>query len=76
MLVTLSGIIVFEQPVTNLLDAVSIIALQLLRESYVLLFSSTVIEFKLLQQEKADSPILVTLSGMVMEVRLLQYQKA
>ena len=33
MLVTLSGMIVFEQPAISVLDAVSIIALQSLRES-------------------------------------------
>ena len=38
--VTLSGIIVLEHPAINLLVFVSIIALQLLRESYFALFFS------------------------------------
>ena len=44
--VTLSGIIVVEHPAINLLVFVSIIALQLLRESYIALFSATTIEVR------------------------------
>lgn len=48
--VTLSGIIVLEHPAINLLVFVSIIALQLLRESYFALFSATTIEVRPLQR--------------------------
>ena len=43
MLVTEFGIIVFLQPAISVFDAVSIIALQLLRESYLLFPDDTVI---------------------------------
>ena len=44
MKVTELGMVVFLQPTTKLFIDVSIIALQLLRESYVSLFLSTVTE--------------------------------
>ena len=48
------------------------IALQLLRESYTVLFEFTVIDANLLQNLKALDPILVTLDGIEMEVNPLQ----
>ena len=50
-------------------------ALQLLRESYIVLPSSTTIEAKLLHPEKALVPMDVTLLGMVTEVKPLQRAK-
>ena len=47
--VTDSGITVLSHPTINLLDAVSMIALQFSRESYVVFPSSTFIEESLLQ---------------------------
>ena len=44
--VTPSGIVVFLQPKIRVLDDFSIMALQLLRESYFALFASTVIDVK------------------------------
>ena len=49
MLVTLLGIFVFGQPAISVLDAVSIIALQLSRESYFVFPASTLIEVRPLQ---------------------------
>ena len=57
------------QPEINVFEDVSIIALQLLRESYIVLPLSTFIDVKLEQPAKAQSPMLVTLLGMVTEVR-------
>jgi len=76
MLVTLFGIVVFGQPAIRVFVPVSIIALQLSRESYTLFSDSTTMEFKLLQPPKALKPMLVTLSGMVKEVRLMQPENA
>ena len=76
MEVTLLGIIVFLQPDFNVFDAVSIIALQLSRESYFVLPLSTLMEVRPLQPAKAYSPMEITLLGMVMEVRPLQFSKA
>ena len=73
MLVTLLGMVVFWQPDINVLDAVSIIALQLSRESYFVFPDFTLIEVRPLQPPKAASPMLVTLLPMVIEVRPLQY---
>jgi hypothetical protein len=72
MLVTLSGIIVAEHPVIRVLLLVSMIALHPPRESYTAFPSATVMAVRLVQPEKASSPMLVTPSGMVMAVRLLQ----
>jgi len=76
MAVTELGMIVLLQPTINLFVDVSIIALQLSRESYVPLFLSTVTEVRLEQPEKALSPIEVTELGMVTEVSLEQSSKA
>ena len=76
ILVTLLGIMVFLQPKNNVLLAVSIIALQLFRESNVVFPDSTLIEVRPLQPSKAQLPILVTLFGMVTEVRPEQSEKA
>ena len=70
--VTLLGIVVFLHPIINVLDDVSIIALQLLRESYLAFPSSTTMDIKPPQPEKASSPMLVTLLGMVIDVNPLQ----
>ena len=53
MLVTLLGIVVFLQPVINVLVKVAIIALQLSRESYTVFPDSTIIDSKPLQSSKA-----------------------
>ena len=74
--VTLLGIIVFEHPFIKVLVAVSIMALQLSRESYFGLPLSTLIDVKPLQPKKALSPMDVTLPGMVRDVRPLQPEKA
>ena len=76
MLVILSGITVFLQPVINVFVDVSIIALQLFRESYTVFPDSTTIDVKPLQKAKAASPMLVTLLGIVMLVKPLQLEKA
>ena len=60
--------IVFLQPTINLFVDVSIIALQLLRESYVPLFLSTVTEVSPEQPTKAYLPMEVTALPMVTEV--------
>ena len=70
--VTLLGIIVSEHPFIKVLVAVSIMALQLSRESYFGLPLSTLIDVKPLQPKKASSPIDVTLPGMVRDVRPMQ----
>ena len=64
------------QPTFMQLLAVITIALQLFLESNILLFFDTTIEVRLVQPEEKSSTFnLVTLSGIVMEVRLLQLQK-
>ena len=72
MLVTLLGIIVVLQPDIRVLVAVSIMALQLSRLSYLVLPDSTLMFVKLVQPEKALYPMLVTLLGMVMLVNPVQ----
>lgn len=74
--VTLLGITVFAQPLISLLVPVSIIALQLSRLSYTGFLSSTVMLVKLEQPKKAHDFILVTVLGMVMLVRLIQFSNA
>jgi len=69
MLVTLLGMVVFLQPAISVLLAVSIIALQLSRESYFVFPDSTFMEVSKEQPENAADPMLVTLLGMVMVVR-------
>ena len=60
--------IVFLQPERSVFVAVSMIALQLLRESYIIFPLSTTIEVKPLQLAKARLPIEVTELGTVTEV--------
>ena len=72
MLVTDEGMVVVLQPATRVLLAVSIIALQLLRESYFVLRASTLMLVKPVQPENAELPMLVTDEGMVMLVKPLQ----
>ena len=74
MTVTLEGMMVFLHPAIKVFEAVSIIALQLLRESYFLFPASTVIAIKPLQPPKAKPSILITLLGMVTEVKPLQFE--
>ena len=69
MLVTLLGIIVLLHPTNNVFDDFSIIALQLSRESYLILPDSTTMDVKLPQPEKTSSPIDVTPLGMITEVK-------
>ena len=59
ILVTSLGITVFLQPLINTLVAVSIMALQLYRLSYIEFLSSTTIDVKLLQSWKILFPKLV-----------------
>ena len=73
---TESGITVFWHPVIRLLLAVWIIALQLLRLSYIGLSFATVMEVNPLHPVKAFPPIEVTEFGMVMEVSPLHPRKA
>lgn len=70
------GMVVFLQPTINLFVEVSIIALQLSRESYVRLFLSTIMEFSPLQSLKAPIPIDVIELGMVTFASLEQPKKA
>jgi len=74
--VTESGIIVLAQPAINLFVSVSMMALQLLRESYVLFPSDTIILVRLEQPVKAQEPIFVTRSGMTMLFKSVQPLKA
>ena len=76
MLVTLLGITVFLQPAIIVLEAVSIIELQLLRESYFVLSAETIIDVRPLQCANAPLPMLVTLFGIVMEDIPLHQEKA
>ena len=76
MLVTELGMVVDWQPVISVLVAVSIIALQLLRESYTVLPLSTTMEVREEHQANAYLPMLVTELGMVMEVREEQPENA
>ena len=72
MHVTSLGMTVLLHPLINLFFADSIMALQLLRESYLGLASSTKSEFNPLQNVKAALPMDVTLLGMVTDVSPLQ----
>lgn len=76
MFVTLLGMIVFLQPAFRVLVAVSIIALQLLRESNCEFPSSTINEVMPMQFWKGLPYISCKLFGMVMEVRPVQPEKA
>ena len=68
MLVTLLGIIVFLQPATRALVAVSIIALQFSLLSYFALPPATTMLVTPEQPLNAPFPMLVTLLGIVMLV--------
>jgi len=72
MLVTDEGMVEFLHPTISLLLVVSIIALQLLRESNVGFPCATEMVVSPVQSAKAPTPILVTLLGMVTEVKLVQ----
>ena len=76
MLVTLSGITLLLHPMKRVFVVVFIIALQLSLLSYTELFASTEIDVRPEQPEKAEDPMLVTLSGIVMELRPEQFWKA
>ena len=68
-LVTEDGMTVVLHPRIIVLVDVFIIALQFSRESYTLLFISTVIDSREEHSEKHSDPKLVTEDGMVMDVR-------
>ena len=68
MLVTELGMVVDWHPAIRVLVAVSIIALQFSRESYVVLPLSTTIAVRAEQPANAYRPMLVTELGMVIEV--------
>ena len=68
-LVTEDGMTVVLHPWIIVLVDVSIIALQFSRESYTLLFLSTVIDSREEQAVKQSLPKLVTEDGMAMDVR-------
>lgn len=72
MEVTELGIIVLLQPLINSFVDVSIIALQLSRESYLPLFLLTTNEESPEHSEKANSGIIATLSPIVKDVRFVQ----
>lgn len=76
MEVTLLGITVFLQPTRSSLVDVSMMALQLFRESKTLLLESTVIDAKAEQPEKVEPLIMVTLLGIVTEVRFVHLSNA
>ena len=69
---TLSGIKVLLQPDIRVFEAVLIIALQPLRESYTEFPSSTVIDVRLSQPVNKSPSMEVTLFGMLIEVSPLQ----
>ena len=69
MLVTELGMVVDWHPAISVLEAVSIMALQFSRESYIVLLLSTIMELREEQYANAHSPMLVTEVGMVTEVR-------
>ena len=73
---TVLGIVVFGQPKTSVLLAVSIIACALSRLSYTVLPLSTTIDSSEEQPAKAYFPILVTLLGIVIEASEEQASKA
>ena len=70
--VTELGMIVLLHPAISVFVEVSIIALQLSRESYFVFPLSTTIEVKPEQPEMAARPIEVTELGMVTEVKPVQ----
>ena len=72
MEVTELGMTVALQPAISVLLAVSMIALQLLRESKIVLPLSTLMTSKLLQPENVPEPMVVTELGIITLVRPLQ----
>ena len=73
MYVTLAGMTVFLHPETKMLSLVFIMALQLLRLSYTLFPLATSIPVRPLQPLKACFPMFVTLAGIFIDVRPLQF---
>ena len=69
MLVTELGMVVDWQPEIRVFVAVSIMALQFSRESYIVLPLSTTMEVREEQQLNAPPPMLFTKLGKIMEVR-------
>lgn len=67
----LDGMVVFLQPAMIIFLEVSIIALQLSRESKCVFLLSTVIDSKPLQKENTAGPKASTLAGINNEVKLL-----
>lgn len=76
MHVTLSGMVDFLHPIKSVLVLVSMIALQLSRESYLGLPGITTIDSRPLHPSKAELLMLITLSGMVIDIKALQPVKA
>ena len=72
MLWMLWGIIVLWQPTINLLVDVSIIALQLSRESYTLFELSITIDFKLMQFDNIYSSMLPTALPIIIDCKFVQ----
>ena len=70
--VTVAGITVFLQLAINVFVFVSMMALQLSRESYTLLPAATVILVRSRILEKAPEPILITDSEITMSVKFMQ----
>ena len=64
IVVTPIGIWLFVHPSIKVFEDVSMIALQLLRESYTLFSLSTIIEVKLLHPSNTPTPMVFTLLGM------------
>ena len=71
MQVTVLGMAVFLNPHTKVFDSVSIIALELFLLSYFLFPFSTITDVRLEQSRKTLHAILVTLLGIVTEVRVV-----
>ncbi len=76
IILTDSGIIVYSHPAIRVLVAVWIMALQLLRLSYIVLPLDTVIFINEVQRAKIPIPILLTESGIVIEVSPVHPKKA
>ena len=76
MMVTVLGMTVFLQPTTSLLEAVTTMALQLLRESNTGFPVATVICANPVQLLNAPVPTEATDAGISIEVRLLQLANA
>ena len=76
MLVTLLGMIDVLQPAIRVLLAVSIIALQLSRESYFGFSDATSMDTRFEQPRNTEPPMLVTLFGIVTEVSPEHLSKA